>query len=84
MSEPTYRITTECDRVAMNPWEARAVRLTDGEPVAYACGSSEPEVLAIVQSILGKSTLAPGSVYFADEDGKLLDQQPPEPQSIRA
>lgn len=88
MSEPTYRITTERSAAAINPWEARAVRLTDGEPVATGYGTTEGEALLnCTGQLRGLAEGKPGdgNVYFYDEDGNKTDEVPPiEPQSIRA
>lgn len=88
MSEPTYRITTERTEhglaASFNTWECRAVRISDGEPWATTYGSSEEEVLAAMAAQLRREPdTNSGAVYFADEDGNLLDQ-PPAGHSLRA
>ena len=85
-TKPTYRITTEHapDAITPNiPWQARIVRLSDGEAVATKYGPTEEYVLeeatAAIRALSG--AVMPGHVYFATDDGDL--DPVPEPQSLR-
>lgn len=77
MSEPSYRINTEHRGAYMNPWEARITRLTDGEHMATHYGDTEQEVLTATRSWVynkhNPEIPTGGGVYFATEDGEILD-----------
>lgn len=92
MSEPTYRITTEHKpdaRYEAVPWEANVIRLSDGKAILTEWGATEAGVLKKAQAairVLAFPVLT-GSVYFANEDGSIPEDQgapAPEPQSLRA
>lgn len=82
MSEPSYRITTEYDPSEPDgvAWEARIVRLSDGEKVRAVWGATEELALEAASGYierLGRPQQA-GHVYFANEDGS-LDPATPAP-----
>ena len=88
MSDPAYRITTEHDPTdsELLQWQARIVRLSDGEKIRTSYGATEASALAAAQAYL-RSLLAPasaGSVYFANEDGSLDESTPAPEEAERA
>lgn len=92
MSEPSYRITTEYEvdaRYPNIPWQARVVRLSDGEKITTRYSATEAGALAEAQSVIRalSSPIPAGSVYFADDDGSIPADQGapvPAPESLRA
>lgn len=87
MSEPSYRVTTEHDPCATyNEWEARVIRLSDGEMVACGHGASEAESLATALAWVKarSSATLTGKVYFADQDGNITAGAAITPESLRA
>jgi hypothetical protein len=75
MSEPTYRITTEYDPSEADgvAWEARIVRLSDGQKIRSVWGATEEltlEAASVYLERLNRPQQA-GHVYFANEDGSL-------------
>lgn len=90
MSEPTYRITTEHTpdgRYPNIPWQARIVRLSDGEAIKTCWGANEAKAIESATEHIAAINVEvqEGHVYFANEDGTLAAETPaPEPQSLRA
>jgi hypothetical protein len=85
VSEPSYRITTEHapePQYPNIPWQARIVRISDGEPITTKYGATEAAVLEEARQAIVAMHMEPaaGGVYFASEAGELT---PSEPQSLR-
>lgn len=73
--EPSYRITTEYDPLEspLLTWQARVVRLSDGNRMRTCFGTSEAEALVEASRFI-QALNAPGfegHVYYADELGNL-------------
>jgi hypothetical protein len=88
MSEPSYRINTERVDSTYNPWESRVTRLSDGEMVYVGYGRTEGQSLSDATAHIAAQTelenASDGGVYFATEDGEILDAPAPTPESLKA
>lgn len=78
MSEPSYRINTEREWSAQNPWTARITRLSDGEFVQQVFGLTEDDVIASAQAWIAttngyQGAWSDGRVLFADEAGDITE-----------
>lgn len=80
MSGPTYRITTEHTptEIEWTQWQARIVRVSDGEAVDVEYGPSEARVLELAAAWIRAANGDPleGGVYESDDAGNVTPLRP--------
>lgn len=87
MSEPTYRIETEHDpSYSAIPWSAYIWRISDETKIGRGDGLTREAALEDAQRIIAAKRAeqyAP-QTFYADENGGVIHDLTPEPQSLRA